>query len=222
MLSQVQTQNIPSTSVTDGTYPSHLGGKSGEGLVAQIHGRNYSTAVRGKVFHGISVPAGNSFPLYTATAFVFGVWNPLGSGVNLELIRFTAAYVSGTGVAGPFGYNFKPDAGSQAATGSPVAAFNHVALGIKNGILGGGETSKAQFTNAATNTVVAALTTNFIPNNMSHVVITAADATITPFMLEDNIDGSIIVPPGCLFWPAALLASVSLYEMKLTWAEYPV
>jgi hypothetical protein len=199
--------------------PVLLGGQN-EQLSSKLHGDNYTQNKNGKLFHGCSVVGGNAFPIYSATALVFALWNPLGSGVDLELVRFTAGYVSGTGVAGPFGYSFKSDAGAQAATGSPVAAFNHVSTGIIGGNLGAGSVSQAKFTNAATNTIVAAPTANFIPSNLSHLVTTAADATNVPFMMEETFNGDIIIPPGVLFFPCALLASVSLFAMKLTWMEH--
>lgn len=208
--------NPGQTNRTDGdeTNPPGLG-KQGDAYVSQYHGQFYHAAYRDKLFHGCSVVGGNSFPIYTATAFVFGLWNKSAE-VNLELISFKAAYVSGTGVAGPFGYMTK-DVGL--AVGVPLAAFNHVATGIRPGRLYAGGTSKAGFSNAATNTIVAGAAADFIPGNMYQPVVTAADATQGPTTLEERFDGSIIIPPGTLFWPAALLASVSLYTMRLTWIE---
>jgi hypothetical protein len=211
----------PGAPAPSGSQPVVLLGPQGEQLNAKLHGDNYTQNKNGKLFHGCSVVGGNAFPIYSATALVFALWNPLGSGVDLELVKFTAGYVSGTGVAGPFGYSFKSDAGAQAATGSPVAAFNHVSTGIIGGNLGAGSVSAARFSNAATNTIVAAPTTNFIPGNLSQLVTTAADATNVPFIMEEQFNGSIIVPPGVLFFPCALLASVSLFAMKLTWNEVP-
>jgi hypothetical protein len=186
------------------------------------------SASRGRIFHGNSVVGGNAFPIYSATALVFALWNPLGSGFNLELLKFSAAYVSGVGAAGSLGYNWKADAGAQAATGSPVAAFNHVAAGIVSGLLGNGPTSVAKFSNAATNTIVAAPTANFISGNHGQIVGTGTGATTTiPVqttwqVIEDFIDGSIIIPPGVLFFPCGLVASVDLFSMKLTWQEVPI
>lgn len=201
-----------------GNLVTARGGTDNVQLMSQYRSAYGEQTANGKVFHGCGAIAGNSFPLYTATAFVFGLWNT-STEVDLELIKFSAGYVSGTGVAGPFGYNFKANAGL--GVGVPVAAFNHVATGIKNGRIGAGLQSKASFTNAATNTVVAAAATDFIPGNMSELVTTAADATNVPFVMEEWFHGTIIIPPGCLIWPAALLASVSLFNMRLTWMEVP-
>jgi hypothetical protein len=41
-------------------------------------------------------------------------------------------------------------------------------------------------------------------------------------VVEENFDGSIIVPPGWALFPVALLASVSLYQQRLVWIENPV
>src|SRR3990167_637829 len=198
-----EVRNPATTVLPDGVRVSPAIGQQGDMLTGSYHGRYYNAAKRGKLFHGCSAIAGNSFPIYNTTAFVFGLWNDT-TDINLELVYFSAAYVSGTGVAGPFGLNFKPNTGN--ALGTPVSAFNDVRTGVKPGILGSNTTSRAKFSNAATNTVAAAAAADFIPLNMSHVVITAADATITPFILEQWFHGSIIVGPGTVLWPAALLA----------------
>ena len=193
-------------------------GRQGDVLTSDYHGRYYQAAVAGKLFHGISVIAGNSIPIYTTTAPIFVLWNSSTDTVA-ELVSFKLGYVSGTGVAGPVVYGFK-DVGN--AVGVPLAAFNHVAASIKPGVLNAVSASKMKFSNAATNTIVPITTTDILPANMNMTVITAADATRGVDVQEEYFDGSIIVPPGYIFFPCALLASVSLFNMRLTWIETPV
>jgi len=50
----------------------------------------------------------------------------------------------------------------------------------------------------------------------------AASTTASVIVVEENFDGSIIIPPGWAFFPVALLASVSLYQQRLVWVENPV
>ena len=211
--------NPGSTNKSDGG-PGGYSDRQGAALTSGYHGDYYNAAYRGRLFHGCGVVAANSFPIYTSTAIVFGLWNA-SSEVNLELVKFSAAYVSGTAVAGPVGYNTK-DVGL--AVGVPLSAFNPTPLGVRPGLMGGsGSVSKAKFTNAATNTVVAAAAADFIPGNAYLSVITAADATQGIVQgVEEWFHGSIILAPGMIWWPCALLASVSLFAMRVVWIEVPV
>ena len=216
MIMQGQVGNPGTTNLPDSEISAPVLGRQRELLTSSYHGERYNANYRDKLFHAVSVVGGNSFPIYSATALVFALWNA-SADVNLELVRFTAAYVSGTGVAGPFGYQWK-NVGT--TVGVPLSAFTHVASGIISGKPGGGAVSKAQFANSAA-TIVAAPTANFIPSKMGQMVITAADTTQGVYQLEEEFKGDIILEPGILFFPAALLASVSLFAMKLTYIEVP-
>lgn len=83
--------------VSDGTLNPMLGRKGNLGAMVTTrgHGSRYEQANRGNVFsYGDTSGVGNSLSSYThvngltATAQpVIGVWNPLGSGKNLSIIR---------------------------------------------------------------------------------------------------------------------------------------
>src|SRR3990167_1972831 len=91
-------------------------------LVQYMDGGRHSQAVReGRVFVGNGVAAGIVLPIYSATAQLFGIWNPFGSGVNVELLSLALAYVDTTGAAGGFtlGYTL----GAPATLGAPITAF---------------------------------------------------------------------------------------------------
>ena len=96
------TTNAPSTtSNADGTNPPFLAGKSGEGMVAELHGKWYTAAYRNRVFLAQTAPAGVTIPISTTTTHTFALFNPLGSGVNLELISVDIAATTTTFVASP-------------------------------------------------------------------------------------------------------------------------
>lgn len=208
------TQPNGSTLQNDFTDPS------GAKLVSDAHAKQYNYAKAGALFHGCSVIAGNSLPIYSTTAPVFALWNTSTS-ANLVLLSFRLGYVSGTAVPAPVLYTW----GQVGTTvGVPVAAFNSVASTrwLVPGLLGGSQgASRASFSNAATNTIVAL--TNQIPSNMSYLTTTAATTSGPPgTIMQEDFEGSIILTPGTFFFPSALLASVSLFTMRLTWAEVPV
>ena len=66
--------NPATTNHSDGARPQPYAGQQGEVITSDYHGKYYTAAKRGALFHGCGVIAGNSFPLYTTTAFVFGLW----------------------------------------------------------------------------------------------------------------------------------------------------
>lgn len=70
----------PTVSNSDSTIGNLIAGKSLEVLIAQLHGKWYSSTYRGNVFHGKTAAAGVLIPATAGTAQTFGIWNPLGSG----------------------------------------------------------------------------------------------------------------------------------------------
>lgn len=207
------TQPVNGTLLNDFTDPS------GAKLVSDAHAKQYNYAKAGVLYHGCSVIAGNSAPIYSTTAPVFCLWNT-SSAVNLVLLSFRMGYISGTGVPAPLYYTWG-QVGTSVAVG--VTAFNSVTSSrwLVPGLVGGSQaSSRASFSNAATNTIVAL--TNQMPSNLSWRTITAASTDGQMQVAQEDFEGSVILTPGTFFFPSALLASVSLFSMRLTWAEIPV
>ena len=202
------------------------GGPQGDAYVSEWHGNRAAATRAGKLFHGCGVVAGNAFPIYTTTAPLFCLWNTGPN--NVELVRFTAGYVSGTTVAGPYGYQFIPNcaaAGNGATGGQYLTAFNSVPKAVIPGLIGSGAASTCLFSNAATNTITSAgeaiAIVNYIPGNMSTQIIESS-ATAGTTVIEEVFNGDIIIPPNTFFYPVGLVASVGLFNMRLTWIETPV
>ena len=86
---QVFVNNFGSASLADGYQAFQLGGKQGEGLVSEVHGKWYTGGYRGNVYVGSTPGAGITVPGLLATAAKFVLYNPLTSGKNLELINFS-------------------------------------------------------------------------------------------------------------------------------------
>src|ERR1035437_4988237 len=100
---QIQGSVIVLGSNAYGTSPQTPAGKQGDLMLSELHGKWYQAAYLGKVFHGSSAITGIAVPLYTATTQALCLWNQSAT-VNLELIKFSLGYVSGTEVAGPIAY----------------------------------------------------------------------------------------------------------------------
>jgi len=202
-----------------GTQPNVPATPQGDIMVSELHGRFYGAARAGKLFHGCSVVGGNAIPISSATAITFMLWNT-STTVNLELLTYRLGYVSTTDVPGGVIYNYGYQGNAIGPAGAAITAFNNVPASIVPGMLSSSPAaSQASFSNAATNTVKAV--TTFIPGNMSQLTATAA-TTGNPFILQEDFEGSIIIPPGWFFFPAATAASGAVYTQRLTWAEWPI
>jgi hypothetical protein len=84
-----QTQVGPQTA-GDGAYLSQRSGKQGDTIVSELHGRYYEQAYRGNIFQvGSQAVATTTVGLATTyTGLVLS--NPVGSPVNLALLKCTA------------------------------------------------------------------------------------------------------------------------------------
>src|SRR5881296_922614 len=143
MIIQGQVQPPPTTSGTPGQNYPLIQGKQLDAMVSELHGKYYTQTVNGNVFHGSTAAAGVLIPISTATGVTFGLWNPLGSGKNAVLIRFTAGWVSTTGAPGNILYMVKTGVGAQVATGGPITAATFGTA--TNGLLGASTASAMNF-----------------------------------------------------------------------------
>jgi hypothetical protein len=192
--------------------------RQGARLVSQYNPALYSHAISGSLFHGMSVTAGHVIPADNASAPTYAVWNPASSGVNLIPVCFRFGTITlGTRVVSALGFNIVTGTGASIATGSPVTAFAETATAIKAADFSTGTASKAKFSNTGTVTVSTSLI--FFPLGVSHDLITVGEA----YNGIVNFDGSWIVPPGTLIFPASHGAATgSTYLMQLTWLEVPI
>jgi hypothetical protein len=91
----------------DGTNNNLRQARTSELVVSQNHGRFYEATSRGNMFAltlsaaTTGVSAGNLVGAAAAAATQFAVWNPVGSGVNLSILKTHIAIISGTIVGGP-------------------------------------------------------------------------------------------------------------------------
>ena len=197
------TPGAPSnTSNPDGTAVPQLGGKSAEGIVAELHGKWYTSAYRGRVFQTGVLIAGVTIPVNTTTAPTFTLFNPAQSGVNLELISLDVGWPAAatTVVATLLGTT-----GVQTPTATTAGNIYSTAIG-------GGAVPKAAFYTAAT--IVA------ITQHMPLLQVTStADAMVASHY---DFDGRIILTPGSLFTLTSTPVQTGVAMPALSWAEYPI
>ena len=209
-------------SFSDGDDANIILGKQAEQLISPLHNGHYTQTYRGYVFHHSTTPLGLAIPIYTSTAPLVALWNPIGSGKNFNLLGVQIAYTSGTADYGALGLMYETNAGSMVATGAVFSAF--AATTPTNGMVGGGNTSVAKVSISGTNTLTTAgaaarwfYTLGGI--NLEAQTGTAHVTMATPGLY--NISGGILLPPGTAIWIACTKASSALYAQTLSWAEVP-
>ena len=183
--------------------------------MAALASKHYTEASLGRLFMGTTAVAGAKPPAYNATAHTFCLWNPAGSGKNIVPIRLAMGFVDTTGAAGNVVLSYQSGVGAQAATGSPITAFTHVAP--INCLVGSGKASIAKFAPAAA--TFAAGTSLLRTTGISELVTTATDATNMYSKASEDFDGTLIVPPGTAICVAGNIALLSNFDITLIWAE---
>jgi len=191
-------------------------------MVAAAHTELYSQTYRGYTFLASTTPLGLAIPIYTSTAPLVCLWNPIGSGKNLSIQNVVVAYASGTAAFSAIGLMYETNAGSSIATGAVFSAFSHTAP--TNGMVGGGASSVAKVSISGTNTLTAAGAAGRWFFTLGSINLEAetgtAHATYTPGA-GAQVKGQIIVPPGSAVWIAGTKASVALYAQTISWSEVP-
>jgi hypothetical protein len=205
---------------TDGTQFRQ--GNEGQAIQSRLHGAHYENTKRGNVFIAATTPLGLAIPIYTATAPSVLLWNPSDSGRNVTLIRYVAAFASGsvpaTGLA--MGLSKIFGAGANIATGAVISAF--AASTPINGLLNAGNQPKAKVSTAGTNTITAGVAADFFYPMFGMGAFAAATTTADPFALIHDFEGAIVLPPGTAIWPSGTVASVALFVQSIIWEETPI
>jgi hypothetical protein len=196
------------TSNPDGTQISNsLGGKQGDEVVSELHGKFYTASYRGRVFFGsvtgVTVPAVTS-----GLVSVCSLYNPPNSNVNLELIATTVGFTSATTVLDQIGWYWQG--------GSTFTVPTSITAGTPaSGMLNGGK-GVGQFLTAATHTGTPAL--------LDYIVNMLTTSTVPPgASFKTRYDGEIILPPGSIISLAGSTAAwTSSHTDVITWwAEWP-
>lgn len=209
-------QNIvgqPSAGANNALLNSRAG-QLGDTIVSELHGRYYETNYRGNVFL-LSVSTAAAVTAYTGAAGgtpMIGVFNPVGSGKNLVILKASFANVVSASAAGTvtFGLYFGTTATiTQATTTTPWSMVaqqqsGSIATGFRNVALTSGS--------AASNVIALG----------SYYWATAAGAALVSGGPVD-LEGALIIPPGsyvALGGSAALTSATWIGSLQ--WEEVPV
>lgn len=198
--------NPEQTQITDSTnVAGDLYGRSGEKIVAELHGKRYTASYRGYVY-GFAVNA-ITLPVNAATlASKFTIANPASSNKNLELVSLSWAYALATTVVTGIGVYTNTLTGATLTT--PGTAIN----------LNTGNPVQAQ------GLPYSALTVVGTPTQVALVGYTGAVTSTAANVNEYDFDGTIVVTPGNLVTIAMTVAAStgSGFSGYLTWQENPL
>jgi hypothetical protein len=208
MISEVRQDN--------GTLVDLAAGKSRQALVSQLHGKHYTKTKAGNLFVGNTAVAGAVVPIYSNTTQQYGVFNPLGSGVDIVPVQLNMAYIDTTGAAGAFCLGYVKNCGAGIATGSPgiTAATTVAPINLRLD----GPVSKAVFMSAAVTTAAPSLLFDL---GINQLVTTATDATNAFFQGKYEFDGTLVVPQGTAIFFAGHIAVLIKLAFSLIWEEVP-
>ena len=178
----------------------------------------------GGVYIGSTTYAGVAIPAYNATAQVFGLWNPAGSGVNVILVSLDLSVATaGTEALSSIGLSYLPNAGANIATAAPISAFTQTAslpalIGSSGGVAA---PSAARFTLSATITAP----TFYRSLGMTETVAAGASTVTTGpnvFQLSYAFSGADGVAPGTYIGIGGSAAPGSTFAGSLCWIEIPI
>ena len=215
---QVQVGSTGNISATDGSLVTQLGGKAGEGIIAELHGKYFTQTYRGNCFIGATASAGVIPPLPTATAQTFALWNPAGSGKLLVPIKVSIGLVTVGVVTAHFCWSYLLNAGSNIGTAAPVSA--HTLVAPVNAYLSGPGVASAMRFAPATMTTLA--TAYLRPIGVSNFMATTPTAANMFWQLTEYYDGDMIVGPGTVVAIANNIGAVATYGIAVTWEEVPI
>lgn len=179
-------------------------------LVVSPFGGLYDSSLFGRIFHGTTAATGVAPGTAIGTTAAFSLYNPAGNDVDLVVLMARLGYVSGTLGAGFVAWVANTNPAAAAVTGTAITAVNAK--------LGGGLAAKGKPLTTAT--LPAAPTLTRVAFNLQ---ASLASTAVAPWVAEDNVDGAIVISPGCTISLEATAAAGTspLVVYSVTWAEVP-
>jgi len=205
------------SNLTDGAHediPLRMG-RDGSLVVSQNHGKFYQAAKRGNMYVATNPTAITMKAVATLTNVPI-LWNPMGSGVCLEVIRLEMTQTAVTPATPSAFLWYSGYAGAEAGTAGALPAFTNIAP--INMLWGSGKVSQARYSVA--NTRIAAFFGYLMGTGISQDTWLGA-ATYPPFSIRVDYDGLLIVPPGQAIVMLGTVTSVTTFHVNIFYVENP-
>lgn len=194
-------------------------GRDGGLVTADAHGRLYEQTSRGKVFSvqtaltGTTIVAGNVAPPAAAAATVLTLSNPVGSGVNLEILLGFLLHISGTPGAGGWTWCTANAVGTTVIT----AAVNATPQPM---LTSGGNSVASAWTQTALTAGPLHKAARLLPSAQ----FAGAIAATTPGQsVVDIVDGGLVIAPGWIVTLAPpATGTTHVVVAGIVYAEVPI
>ena len=185
-----------------GTATQLPAGKHAELFTSSLHGRWFAAASMGRLFAGMSLIAGVTIPVNTATAATFTLFNPLGSGVTVELASLDIGWpAAAASVVGTILGSVSTQTPTSVTSGGSTVPMP----------VGVGGVAQANLYTAAT---IVAITTH-IP------LITPSTVTDTMNPAHVEFEGKVCLNPGGLITLTSTPVQTAVSLPCFIWAEWP-
>lgn len=180
--------------------------------VVQSSGKYQDAVLRGRCFVATTAVTGVAPGTAIGTTGAFSLYNPLSSGVYLSILKASMGLISGTIGAGVVNWLANLNPAAAATTGTAVTASNC--------LLSEGYAAKGRPLTTATLPVTPTLLRPFCSLTQHVVATTATNNEI----IAEEVDGSIILAPGCTLTLHATAAAGSspLVVFGCMWEELPI
>jgi hypothetical protein len=175
--------------------------------IFQSHGKYHDAVKRGRVYSGATAATGVAPGTTISTTAAISLYNPVGSGFNLHVLRASMAYVSGTLGAGSVYWLANVLPGATATTGTAITMVNN---------LFGGAAGVGRLLTTAT---IPAPT---ILRPFCGLGASLASTAVSPWQVFDDVDSEFVVTPGCTLslHAQAAAGSTPLVIFGMTWEEF--
>lgn len=214
--------NPAAMQVNDGATSIPILGRQGELLVDTLRGKYGMMAHRHGVFAAAIGTAAVAIPVNTTTSgSTFALQNPVGSGVNAELIRLKLDFLhtsAAPATANIIGLSLVNN--NLNATSSPTKCPDPISIG-GHAVDLSGVAPKASVMSALTFASALTVAANWERGLFSFPASWVPTVGGYPVPLAYDFDGSLIVPPGfTLTLTASTAWAATTVAPHLTWAEY--
>lgn len=190
--------------------------RDGSLVMAESHGKFYEQASRGNMYVASSLTAGAAIVVSAAGGNVPTLWNPLGSGVNLEIVRLELGWVSGATAPTALMWCLTNPAGATVATAAPIQTATFVVAA--NCLLGSGKVSQAKWAPIAITFTAAP-----VWYASTGIGLGTGAPTVVPSLITKDFDGQIVIAPGtALSLTSQAATTTALYQYSIFYVEQAV
>jgi hypothetical protein len=203
-----------------GANPTAIMGPSGDVLVSELHGKYYNANINGGLYYASNAAAGAAFTIFSNAGYVgLALFNPASSGKNLSIVRsMIGMNANAATAASGWGYSWLTGAGAAlVGTAAPISASTAITATRGSCIVGQAGNSVVTVLSAAT--LSTAMTWG---RAAAFGTGTGAITTAWGNTLVEDLDGTMIVPPGTLFCLTSAILSGITAVGTLIWEELPV